>query len=103
MLDVLREKSFSSDLINFFEMLVHDSECSIVGVEIVGRISDNNRYFFTHFCDTKVSVPILKLRITYKLDFILRINRSFIIQYPLLTELIFTLYGDVMNFGLNLE
>ena len=101
--DVLGEKCFSSDLINFFEMLIHDGKSSIVSIEIIGRICDCNRNLFTHFCDSKITASILKLGIANELNFILRIDRGFIIEDPLLAEFILTLDSDIMDFGLNFQ
>jgi hypothetical protein len=41
-LDVLGEKSFSSDLIDFFEVFVHNGKSSIMGIKVVGGVSNGN-------------------------------------------------------------
>jgi hypothetical protein len=98
-------------LIDFFEVFVHNGKSSIMGIKVVGGVSNGNWDFFTHFCDPNVTVSTcdpnvtvstLKLRITHKLDFVLRINRRLIIKNPLLTELIFTLNGNMVKLWLDL-
>ena len=41
-LNILGEKSFSSDLIDFFEMFVHNGKSSIMGIKVVGGVSNGN-------------------------------------------------------------
>lgn len=46
-LDVLREKRFSFDIVDFFEMIVHNCQGAWMRIQIVWRVDNRDRNFFT--------------------------------------------------------
>lgn len=46
-LDVLREKGFSFDIVYFFEMIVHNCQGAWMRIQIIWRVDNRDRNFFT--------------------------------------------------------
>ena len=98
-LNILRVQRLALDLINLSEMLVHHRQSTKMRVEVIGTVTNGNGNNLAHLNETSIVELALKLRVARKLNFVLGVNRSGIVDRPFLSELVLTLDNCVVDFG----